>query len=405
MLSLSMIVRNEEHCLADCLLSVKDFVDEIVILDTGSTDLTVAIAKDFGARVEHLAWPGDFAPARNSALQYVQGDWVLVLDADEQLIPDCKSELNLLMSDEDTLVVNLLRYEEGSSMSPYSSVSRLFRRHARISWTRPYHSTIDDNVRDLLRDESHWRIVDCSVPALIHVGYKPELIKKKSKCQRVRNAMESWLFDNPGDPYACAKLGALEVSEGAQIRGIELLKQGLLFCEENLSTPMYGERYELLFNLGIAFASKDPGVAINFYRKALELPIDTRAKLGALLNLASLLMKTGDLDQAILLTKRVTKRAPEVALAWYNLGLLQRYKGDFNEAINSYQHAIALNDLYVEAHQNLALVQLRMGKIALARQSLDKAINILSSQGRIEEKKALSKKIGGIIKLDSNMTG
>ncbi|HJN34803.1 MAG TPA: glycosyltransferase family 2 protein, partial [Prochlorococcus sp.] len=111
MLSLSMVVRNEESCLGACLTSVKGFVDEIVVVDTGSTDATVAIAEAAGARIEHLPWPGDFAPARNAALNLTTGDWVLVLDADEQLRAEAISGLQNLMAQPDVLVINLLRFE------------------------------------------------------------------------------------------------------------------------------------------------------------------------------------------------------------------------------------------------------------------------------------------------------
>ena len=70
MLSLSMIVRNEEACLGDCLRSVRGFADEMVVVDTGSTDATVTIAEAAGARVEQISWAGDFAPARNQALNF-----------------------------------------------------------------------------------------------------------------------------------------------------------------------------------------------------------------------------------------------------------------------------------------------------------------------------------------------
>ena len=123
-----MIVRNEETCLGSCLASVKDFVDEMVLLDTGSSDSTISIAEAAGAIVEQIPWPGDFAPARNTALEFVKGDWVLVLDADEQLCAECIPQLKSLMALENVLLVNLLRFEKGSTMSPYSNVSRLFRR-------------------------------------------------------------------------------------------------------------------------------------------------------------------------------------------------------------------------------------------------------------------------------------
>jgi len=93
MLSLSMIVRDEAERLVACLESVAGFVQEMVVLDTGSSDDTVAIARQQGATVHELPWPGDFAPARNAAMQLVHGDWVLVLDADEQLLPEARPDL------------------------------------------------------------------------------------------------------------------------------------------------------------------------------------------------------------------------------------------------------------------------------------------------------------------------
>src|ERR1035437_8094177 len=82
-LSLAMIVKNEARCLARCLRSVQAIVDEIVIVDTGSTDDTLQIARDFHARIFHFSWVDDFSAARNQALAKATGDWVLVFDADE----------------------------------------------------------------------------------------------------------------------------------------------------------------------------------------------------------------------------------------------------------------------------------------------------------------------------------
>ena len=88
LLSLCMIVRNEQANLVRCLESVRSVVDEMVIVDTGSKDETIAIAQHYGARVEHFAWCDDFAAARNYSLSQVTGEWILHLDADEELIVD-----------------------------------------------------------------------------------------------------------------------------------------------------------------------------------------------------------------------------------------------------------------------------------------------------------------------------
>ncbi len=82
-ISLAMIVKNEEKVLRECLNSVKDIVDEMVLVDTGSEDDTVDIAKEFGAKLYEFKWCNDFSFARNFAAEKCSGDWILVLDADE----------------------------------------------------------------------------------------------------------------------------------------------------------------------------------------------------------------------------------------------------------------------------------------------------------------------------------
>ena len=80
-----MIVRNEEKNLPDCLGSAKGLFDEIVVVDTGSTDRTQEIARDFGAKVFEFTWINDFAAARNAALSHATGDYAFWLDADDVL--------------------------------------------------------------------------------------------------------------------------------------------------------------------------------------------------------------------------------------------------------------------------------------------------------------------------------
>lgn len=84
-ISLCMIVKNEEQNLAHCLSSCRPVVHEIVVVDTGSSDRTAQLAELFGACVHHRAWDGDFSAARNAAMEEAQGDWILIMDADERL--------------------------------------------------------------------------------------------------------------------------------------------------------------------------------------------------------------------------------------------------------------------------------------------------------------------------------
>ena len=397
MLSLSMIVRDEEQQLGACLESVKGFCDELVVVDTGSTDNTIAIAKDAGARVEEIEWPGDFTPARNKALEFVSGDWVLVLDADELLLDAVKPALQALMAQPDVLVINLLRYEDGAVQSPYSSVSRLFRKHPAIQWSRAYHSMIDDSVEELLKSETQWRVVDCAEPALFHTGYRPEELIAGNKANRLRAAMEAELASKPGDPYACAKLGGLEVDQGNSTRGVALLEMGLEHCQSD----QHRERYELLLHLGIAHSSSKPEEAERYYRLALEEPLSPQVLVGARLNLGALLLRLNKLAEATEVTAAVTRQLPEVMLGWYNLGLIQRKAGDIGGAIEAYQSGLQLDPDSPELHQNLGAAQLAGGNFEAARESFLMAIGLLLQQNRQDDAEALARNAGELVKLNA----
>lgn len=401
MLSLSMIVRNEAERLERCLASVAGFVDEMVLLDTGSSDATISIAESCGAVVHQLPWPGDFAPARNEALGHVKGDWVLVLDADEWLLPEARQPLQALMAEPDLLLINLLRQELGAAQSPYSNVSRLFRRHPAIHWSRPYHSMVDDSVLALLEKEPHWHLADCDVPALAHDGYRSDLLASGAKAKRLRQAMEADLAAHPGDPYACAKLGSLEVSEGNRERGIALLQQGLARCPAS----RHPERYELLLHLAIALGSSDPKHACQLYRQALELPLPPRLTLAARLNLAALLQEPGTtsqgaLEEACELCRQTCAAAPELALGWLHLGISERRRGQLPAAIAAYRSALERDPSLAAAQQNLAVALLLSGDVPGARSGFRQAIALLEQQNRQSEAEALRQQAGSMVKLD-----
>lgn len=101
-LSVIMIVKNEGAVLADCLRSVVEIADEIVVGDTGSTDDTAAVAAQFGARVHQIPWHNDFAQARNETIRLAWGDWLLHMDADEVLDPAGADEIREIVSTDTT---------------------------------------------------------------------------------------------------------------------------------------------------------------------------------------------------------------------------------------------------------------------------------------------------------------
>jgi tetratricopeptide (TPR) repeat protein len=97
-LSAALIARNEEKFLGECLASLRGVADEVVVVDTGSTDQTKAIAANGGARVYEFPWTGDFSAARNRALDYSTGEWILYIDADERVRANSAANLRAELS-------------------------------------------------------------------------------------------------------------------------------------------------------------------------------------------------------------------------------------------------------------------------------------------------------------------
>jgi|SRR5215510_3942024 len=98
-----VITRDEEHCLARCLETVAPIADELIVLDSGSTDQTVAIAQSFGARVEVTDWPG-YGPQKNRALALARGKWILSIDADERVTPELAAEIQTVVKSPESQV-------------------------------------------------------------------------------------------------------------------------------------------------------------------------------------------------------------------------------------------------------------------------------------------------------------
>ncbi len=202
-LSLCMIVKDEETLLPHCLNSVQNVADEVIIVDTGSIDKTLDVARESGARVYSFEWFNDFAAARNESLKYAQGEWILVLDADEVLVPEIIPSLNQAIRESDVLAVTLLRQEVGTNR-PNSLISRLFRNRPDISFSRPYHELIDDSVTAILNREPQWRIVELAGVAIQHTGYQTDALAQRQKVDRARTIMEGYLKTIPTMPTFAA---------------------------------------------------------------------------------------------------------------------------------------------------------------------------------------------------------
>jgi tetratricopeptide (TPR) repeat protein len=389
-----MIVKNEAEQLPKCLNSLKNVVDEIVVLDTGSTDKTIEIAQNWGAKVYTDSWDNDFAKARNQALKYVTGDWILVLDADERFVAERSSDLKQAILQKDALVINLIRYEVGASQSPYSLVSRLFRNHPKVFFSRPYHALIDDSVIQLLSEEPDWKITTLPAVSILHEGYQSHTINQRQKWQTAQAVMEQYYHQHPDDPYVASKLGGLYIESGQIAQGVQVLEQGLSLLKEkpNLSGGI-GQAgnilYEFYYHLGIGYRKQQNLTqALYHYQTATQIDLLPALKLGAYNNLGNIYKETGNLIEAKTAYQQVLQIDPNLAIAHYNLGMTLRAMGDYRGAIAAYRQAIQLNPQAAEAYQNLGVVLLQIGQVLESREAFQNAI-VLYEQNHSTEAQRL----------------
>ncbi len=168
LLTASMIVFNEEHCLAECLESIKGIVDEIVIVDTGSTDRSKVIAGSIGAKVFDFSWRGDFAAARNESLRHAAGEWILYIDADERVRTIERIEVENFLADRSKIAFTVC-FHPYKGCTAYREY-RLFRNDPRIRFDGVIHETMLPSIQAVSAEES-LSIGHCNL-TIEHRGYE-----------------------------------------------------------------------------------------------------------------------------------------------------------------------------------------------------------------------------------------
>lgn len=220
-LTLCMIVRDEADNLERCLRSVESVVDEIVIIDTGSTDETIEIARRFGARVESISWEQDFARARNAGLELAHGEWILQLDADEELCLGMEGEelLKGLAGQEcEAYILEIVsRLENGESMR--HEIVRLWRNRKAYRFQGKVHEQI---LPSILRHNPNAR-VELSGLKIVHHGYSQKVRDQKVKARRNLVMLKTVVQDNPQDLFAQFNLGVSGLQLGNYEEACEVL--------------------------------------------------------------------------------------------------------------------------------------------------------------------------------------
>ncbi len=343
-ISLCMIVRDEAQNLERCLRSVAGVVDETCVLDTGSTDGTPELAARLGARVGRAAWTADFAAARNASIALASGDWVLVLDADE--------ELDLSAQAPEELRSRLLAFVQASQ----GRAGRLCIRN-RLEGGETSQADIvrffacDPLGRYEGRIHVQWTVAGSMPPradtgvAVLHHGYARETVERRGKLARNLELLAAELEAHPTDGYGWYQYGRTLSAAGEHARALEALERALNLSSDADEWAVHAVELGALALRALRHVEQARSLVEGALGMAVERT-DTRF-------LAVLLaLDCGDVTSAELGFRACLAQGPsrggversEAAGGWaaaFNLGVICEHTGRPEEAASLYRAALA----------------------------------------------------------------
>ncbi|MFN3420248.1 MAG: glycosyltransferase [Armatimonadota bacterium] len=348
LISLCMIVKNEADNLPRCLDSVNGIVDEIVIVDTGSTDETPQIAERYGAKVIHFEWTGSFSDARNEYLKHATGEWILWLDADEALA-DGKENLRKILeqnNEYDGFILPMISFvgHRSHREGHVHPAFRLFRNLKGIRFERNLHEQIAGSILKV-KPDAKFGILPVWIE---HYGYLTPLVKRKQKVERNLELAKKDLQANPTDPFAWYNLGREYLRLSQWERAYYCFRRAL-FHHGSEFTPYLlrclCDAVQCLMRLN------RPQQALSFLQEVQQLPVTTpdfwmlegqvRFALndwsGALKAFERALQFQNQLPTNFDWTEGATSYG-----AWYWMGLCYQKMGHLNEALRCFGNSIRL---------------------------------------------------------------
>ncbi len=307
-----MITKNEERFLEQAINSVKEIVDEIIVVDTGSIDRTREIAIRLGARIFYQDWNNDFSEARNFSLEKATKDWILVLDADEAISKNDLQKLKKMTTNKDAYAYSFVQRNYSNDMNdarfvpvekiPESKaykgylkavVTRLFRSDEKIRFSGKVHESVNESIAKL-----GVKIVESDIP--IH-HYFEEKGKENIRQRQLMylDISKEKLKQNPNDPKTNCDIGIMSWE----------------------------------FN-------KDRETAIQHFEKAIQLAKDYE---NAYIGLGAVYAEKGELKKAADVYKRLIDVKPTSYNAYYNLAEIFSVMGLLKDAVREYKRCLKLS--------------------------------------------------------------
>ena len=391
-ISLCMIARNEEQLLADCLDSVKDLVEEIIFVDTGSEDQTVAIASIYTNRIFHNPWKDNADELRNFSLGLATQEWILVLDADEELPKQSCDAIHALLKDPtaDGYLLLQRNYTNSSSVPGFAHLSsfsspkqqgflgyydnplcRLFKRKKEFRFTTKVHETIEPAI------QAHGVLAPTSI---IIDHYRELKNQEKEKGHAYYELLGKHVLDAPTDAKSLERLGIaahnflgdLDKAEAAYRKALGLSPH-LYRARLNLSELFIqkGDMQEalLIVNEGLAHFPDDPWL---------------------LTNKSTILINLKQIAPAEEIINIVLGNHPTLTPALLNKAICHVLRKEYAPALSCYHSILSREPCNLQTLYNMALVYIRLGSIDNAELSLEKA---LSCDPSFSQAKKLKEKI------------
>lgn len=350
-ISACSIVKNEAHNIARSIESYKDAVDEIIIVDTGSTDNTVEICKKYGARVLHFDWCNNFAAAKNYALDNAKGNWILFLDADEWFVPTLKKSqlrniINKVDIRQDGILTTMCDLEEDNKIRLRGVTNRIFRGSPAIR----FHGSIHEKI---LRDGNKLALNRRLDIEIYHCGY----IKGTAKLKAERNIELLNHVYNKGE--IDTELYFYLFRENCYLKNIdEAIKFFDMFFQQEDADKLIQDKdaviciFETMYNTMLLYPEKFSQDDIDritemAYTRYPGLPIHSYMLGAEMLKKGDLLGSFKYLNQAISLNSEykgtfTNKFIGYMADAYYKLGYIKHRQGFDGDALSCYMDALKI---------------------------------------------------------------
>ncbi|MDB5054438.1 MAG: glycosyltransferase [Bacilli bacterium] len=333
LVSVCLIVRNEENNLTSALNSIPSNY-EVIVVDTGSTDKTVEIALSLGAKVSYYIWNNNFSDARNESIAQAQGDYILILDADEQLCAGSEQKIqNFILQYPQTAGTVTIHNIIDDEINKHRMV-RFFPNNPDFFFHGTVHESVVNKGKSVVFEDTNVEV--------IHTGYQHEQYNEKNKSQRYLNLYMEHLEAHPNDGYMLYQLGKLYYSIHDLQNAKEILVRCLQVGEEN---NLYFPAMLVIFG----YTLKELGQSIE--AETILSPYTTNycsfPDLPFLLGLIS--METGNIAnienyflQALQIgetNKYSSVHGVGTFKAAYNLGVYYEVIGNKNKALKYYQQS------------------------------------------------------------------